>query len=124
LGRLRESCERFEKLSAKDDVLKLVEENLFFHDIILEAAESEALSRMLRNLVELPLVYTSYFLYSLEQKLISEHYHRQLVKAFESRDAARAELLMKEHIKEGGEFLVARLRSTPTSGYTETQIGG
>lgn len=124
LGRLRESCERFEKLRAKDDVLKLVEENLFFHDTILEVAGSEALSRMLRNLVELPLVYKSYFWYSSEQKLISEHYHRQLVKAFESRDAARAELLMREHIQEAGEFLVGQLRSTPTTGYTEAQIDG
>lgn len=119
LGRLSESYHRFEKLRAKDDVAKLVEENLFFHDTILEAAESESLSRTLRNLVEIPLIYRTYFWYSSEQKLISEHYHRQLLKALEMRDAGRAELLMKEHVREAGEFLVAQNRPTPATNSTE-----
>ncbi len=122
LSRLNESCHRFEKLRSKDDVVKLVEENLFFHDTILEAAESESLSRTLRNLVELPLLYKAYFWYSPEQKLISEHYHRQLLRAFEARDAARAERLMKEHIREAGEFLAAQIRAGSATGSAEPQV--
>ncbi len=124
LSRLGESCHRFEKLRAKDDVVKLVEENLFFHDTILKAAESESLSRTLRNLVELPLLYKVYFWYSPEQKLISEHYHRQLLKAFETQDTARAERLMKEHICEAGEFLAAQIRAGSATGPTEPQVRG
>ena len=112
LARLRESCDRFVELRAEDDVAELVEENVSFHNIVLEAAGSERLAQMVRKVIELPLVYRSYFWYSAEQKLISEHYHRQLTTALAARDAERAELLMKEHVLEARDFLVARLRAS------------
>lgn len=114
LDRLRESCERFVALRAEDDVTDLVRENLSFHNVILEAAGSERLVQMVRKVIELPLVYRSYVWYSPEQKLISEHYHRQLTAALTAHDAERAELVMKEHILEARDFLIAQLRtSTP-----------
>jgi DNA-binding GntR family transcriptional regulator len=110
IERLRESCERFVVLRDGDDIADLVEENLFFHTTILEAAGSERLPQMVRKVIEVPLVYRSYFWYSPEQKLISEHYHRQLTSAFTARDAERAELVMKEHVLEAGDFLVAKVK--------------
>ena len=68
--------------------------------------------------MDLPLVYKAYFWYSLEQKLISEHYHQQLVNALEGRDTHRAELIMKEHVLEARDFLVAHLRSQMSSSAT------
>jgi DNA-binding GntR family transcriptional regulator len=65
---------------------------------------------MVRSVIELPLVYRSYLWYSAEQKLISEHYHRQIAKALEDRDAERAELIMKEHVYEARDLLAASLR--------------
>ena len=116
LDRLRESCERFVALRAEDDVTDLVRENLSFHNVILEAAGSERLVQMVRKVIELPLVYRSYVWYSPEQKLISEHYHRQLTAALTAHDAERAELVMKEHILEARDFLIAQLRtSTPVT---------
>jgi DNA-binding GntR family transcriptional regulator len=110
IERLRESCERFVVLRDGDDIADLVEENLFFHTTILEAAGSERLAQMVRKVIEVPLVYRSYFWYSPEQKLISEHYHRQLTSAFTARDAERAELVMKEHVLEARDFLVAKVK--------------
>jgi DNA-binding GntR family transcriptional regulator len=110
IERLRESCERFVVLRDGDDIADLVEENLFFHTTILEAAGSERLAQMVRKVIEVPLVYRSYFWYSPEQKLISEHYHRQLTSAFSARDAERAELVMKEHVLEARDFLVAKVK--------------
>ena len=122
LDRLRESCERFVALRAEDDVTDLVRENLSFHNVILEAAGSERLVQMVRKVIELPLVYRSYVWYSPEQKLISEHYHRQLTAALTAHDAERAELVMKEHILEARDFLIAQLRtSTPV---TDMEEGG
>ena len=116
LDRLRESCERFVALRAEDDVTDLVRENLSFHNVILEAAGSERLVQMVRKVIELPLVYRSYVWYSPEQKLISEHYHRQLTAALTAHDAERAELVMKEHVLEARDFLIAQLRtSTPVA---------
>ena len=58
---------------------------------------------------QLPLVYRSYVWYSPEQKRISAHYHRQLTSALAARDAERAEIVMKEHVFEARDFLVAHV---------------
>ena len=105
--RLRASCERFAALRAAEDVDELVAENLVFHDTILEAAGSERLTALVRGVVQLPLVYRSYHWYSPEQRLISDHYHRQLAAALAGRDAERAEMVMKEHVLEARDFLIA-----------------
>lgn len=109
-SRLHESNERFAKLRVVDDVRDLIKENFVFHSIVLDAAGSERLASLVRNVIVLPLVYKSYAWYSGEQKLISEHYHRRLAHALEAGDAERAELIMKEHVFEARDFLVARLK--------------
>jgi DNA-binding GntR family transcriptional regulator len=109
IERLRASCDRFESLRG-DDVRELVKENLFFHNTILEAAGSARTASMVRKVIELPLVYKSYIWYSPDQKRISAHYHRQITKALEVGDAERAELVMKEHVYEGRDILVAHVR--------------
>ena len=103
------SCDRFEEL-AEGDVRALVKENFVFHNAILEAAGSARVASMVRKVTELPLVYKSYIWYSPEQRRISAHYHRQITRALESRDAERAELVMKEHVFEARDLLVARVR--------------
>lgn len=103
------SCDRFEELS-DGDVRALVKENFVFHNAILEAAGSARVAGMVRKVTELPLVYKSYIWYSPEQRRISAHYHRQITRALESRDGERAELVMKEHVFEARDLLVARVR--------------
>lgn len=110
IRRLEGSCERFEQLRAADDLQDLVKENLFFHNVILDAAESTRLRGLVRKVIEVPLVYKSYYWYSVEQKLISQHYHRQLTRAFGTRDPERAEMIMKEHVLEARDFLLTQLR--------------
>ena len=110
---LRESCERFDALSGEaDDLRELVRENLVFHSTIHESAGSARLEAMVRKVIELPLVYKSYIWYSPDQKRISAHYHRQITTALEAGDSERAELIMKEHVYEARDLLVAHLRGT------------
>ena len=109
LSELRASCERFDALG-RGDVRALVGENLFFHNTILDAAGSARLASMVRKVIELPLVYKSYIWYSPDQQRISAHYHRQLTRALEARDGERAELIMKEHVFEARDLLVAHVR--------------
>lgn len=109
VARLEESCARFDRLRADDDLLDLVKENIVFHNIVLEAASSERLSQMVRTVVEIPLVYKSYYWYSPEQKLISEHYHNQLARALRAGEAERAELVMRQHVLEARDFLLAQI---------------
>jgi DNA-binding GntR family transcriptional regulator len=111
IASLRESCERFDGLLADSaDMSALVKENLVFHQTILEHSGSARLTGMVRQVIELPLVYRSYVWYSPEQQRISAHYHRQITRALEARDAERAELVMKEHIFEARDLLLTHWR--------------
>lgn len=111
IRRLRESCDRFEALLYDGgDMSELVKENLVFHQTILDSSGSERLTSMVRQVIELPLVYRSYVWYSPEQQRISGHYHVQITRALEARDAERAELVMKEHIFEARDLLLTHWR--------------
>ena len=72
------------------------------------------------RVIELPLVYRSYIWYSPDQKRISVHYHRQIAHALSVGDAERAELVMKEHVFEARDVLVAHLRANPDLRLPET----
>lgn len=118
VDRLRESCVRLVALgdATADNVVQIVEENMFFHTTILQSAGSQRLSDMVRKVIELPLVYKSYVWYSPNQKRISEHAHEQLVYALSSRDADRAELIMRGHVYEARDLLVARMHAIADGG--------
>ena len=119
LEALRASCDRFDALDSEHELRELVRENMVFHSTILDIAGSTRLAGMVRRVIELPLVYRSYIWYSPEQKRISGHYHRQIVNALSVRDPERAELIMKEHVFEARDLLVARLRADPDGGGAE-----
>ena len=106
---LRTSCGRFETLAAEDELRAVVAENLFFHETIHDAAASSLLSEMVRQTIALPLVYRSFVWYSPEQFGASLHYHRQLVGAFERGEPERAEGIMKQHVLEALDTLVAHV---------------
>jgi DNA-binding GntR family transcriptional regulator len=108
--KLRRSCDRFEKLDAERELRELVRENMLFHQTIHDVAGSHRLATLVRQVIELPLVYRSYIWYSPEQKRFSEHYHRQITAALAAHDAERAELVMKEHVFEARDLLVSRVR--------------
>ena len=109
IARLEESCARFDRLRTEDGLRDLVKENLLFHNVILDAAGSDRLVPLVRKVIELPLVYRSFSWYSPEQKLISQHYHRQLTRALAAGDAKRAEMIMTEHVLEAQDFLLAQV---------------
>ncbi len=111
LEELRASCDRFAQLLADDDLPALVAENNLFHDTILQAAGSERLAGMVRQVVALPLVYKSYVWYSPAQASASLHTHRQLVTALEQGDGARAELVMREHVFEARDVLLRHVKA-------------
>jgi DNA-binding GntR family transcriptional regulator len=120
LAKLHKSCDRFESAGMLGTLKELVKENLFFHNTILDVAGSERISQLVRSVTELPLVYKSYLWYSPSQKLVSAHYHRQIVHALEAGDPERAESVMKQHVFEARDVLMTQVRasleaSAPTS---------
>jgi DNA-binding GntR family transcriptional regulator len=107
---LQRSCARFAAVE-DDDLSGLVRENQFFHNAILDISGSARLASMVRKVIKLPLVYNSYRWYSPEQKKVSVDYHRRLIEAFAARDPDQAERMMREHVLEARDVLVAGVRA-------------
>lgn len=111
---VEKSAARFLRLSKRRkgvEPRELVQENMLFHGTILEASAHPRLTGMVRNLIQLPLVYKAYIWYSHEQTVLSGHYHSQLARVLRRGDAERAELLMRDHVLEARDFLVEKVRS-------------
>jgi DNA-binding GntR family transcriptional regulator len=106
LDELRQSCARFAALLPAAHVPSLVGENNAFHETILDAAASERLKGMVRQVVAMPLVYSSYHWYSPDECAASHETHLRLVDAFQRRDALRAETVMRAHVLAARDLLV------------------
>ncbi|WP_224418361.1 MULTISPECIES: GntR family transcriptional regulator [unclassified Modicisalibacter] len=74
-------------------------ENQLFHQVILTAAGSVQLSRMVRMLVDSPITVGSYYLYSETEMQRSMQQHRDIIDAIERREARYAEDLMRVHLR-------------------------
>ena len=107
---LDESCSRFDALvEAADDFPALVAENGRFHGTLVTAARDPRLRDMLQTVVEVPLLYRAFTWYSPEQLHQSGHFHRSIARAVRFGDGERAERIMKEHILDARDVLIARL---------------
>jgi DNA-binding GntR family transcriptional regulator len=85
---------------------RLVACNGEFHGTVLRASGNVRLERLVQRTVQVPLVYKAFFLYGPEERVISNHYHRQILKALQVGDADRAEIVMREHVYEGRDFVI------------------
>ena len=97
---LRESCDRFKAIRSarRVDVAALADENMVFHDIILRAAGSERLARMVGEVTALPSIHKSYAAYTAEHRGIVEQAHREITSALRAGDANAAADLMHAHV--------------------------
>ncbi len=107
---LDQSCERFAASVKSNDVLALTHENSTFHRTILEVTHNTSLQDVVGSVARLPLIYRAYYWYSDHGRLIALHYHEQITRALEAKDTMRVEGLMKEHIYEARDTLVAQMR--------------
>jgi DNA-binding GntR family transcriptional regulator len=106
---LSDSCRRFARLLDGSDIGPLVAENFRFHAIVQDASGSASLASLIRSVTRLPLIYRSYYWYSSNEKLVAMHYHERITRAIEEREPARAAALMREHVLQSRDVLVARL---------------
>ena len=72
--------------------------NAEFHRLIMEAADSPRLATMGGLVIEPPLVFRTLARYSKGELSRSMHHHRELIEAFETRDADWARSVMRSHI--------------------------
>lgn len=93
-----------------EEIRRLVALNNEFHGTIVEASRNRRLARLMRRTVELPLVFKAFFWYTPHERAISNHYHRQILYALEAGDGERAEIIMREHVYEGRDFVIRALK--------------
>jgi DNA-binding GntR family transcriptional regulator len=121
--KLRESCDRLERLPADASLRELVDENLVFHLTVLEATGSARLAGMMRTIIEIPLVYRSHIWYSDDREEIAARY-REITNALEAHDAANAELLMWQHIDQARRTLAAQAGASEEPAAAPARPGG
>lgn len=115
LRRLRELCAEMDGLVGRfsnheEETRTLVSLNNEFHGTIVASSRNKRLERLIRSTVEIPLVFKAFFWYGPRERMISNHYHRQIVYALEARDSERAEIIMREHVYEGRDFVIKALK--------------
>lgn len=116
LSRLREYVSEQAGISpeSSDDregaIRRIVDVNQRFHGAIVAASRNGRLGKLIQRTVEVPLVFKAFYLYTPEERAISNHYHRQILAAIEQRDGERAEIVMREHVYEGRDIVIKALR--------------
>jgi DNA-binding GntR family transcriptional regulator len=93
----------------EEEIWTLVGLNQEFHGTIVEASRNRRLKRLISRTVEIPLMFKSFFWYTPHERVISNHYHRQILEALVGGDADRAEIIMREHVYEGRDFVIRAL---------------
>ena len=114
LERLRELAGEMEGLPGRfddheEEIRALVALNQEFHGTIAEASRNRRLERLINRTVEIPLMFKAFFWYTPHERTISNQYHRQILEALEKGDADRAEIMMREHVYEGRDFVIGAL---------------
>lgn len=94
----------------EEEIRWLVTTNQEFHGVIITASRNGRLEKLVRRTVEVPLMFKAFFWYTPHERTISRHYHRQILGALESGDAERAEIVMREHVYEGRDFVIKALK--------------
>ena len=114
LARLQELAGQMEGLGGRfenheEEIRTLVALNQEFHGAIVEASRNKRLQHLISRTVEIPLMFKTFFWYTPHERVISNHYHRQILHALGEGDADRAEIVMREHVYEGRDFVIAAL---------------
>lgn len=102
LEELNELCNKMEKAVAKRSANQLEEistNNRRFHRILIEAARGQRLSRILTQVIEMPLMLDTYNRFSTDDMNRSMRHHRELTVALTARDGDWAEAVMRVHIQ-------------------------
>ena len=115
LERLRELAGEMEGLPGRfddheEEIRALVALNQEFHGTIVQASRNGRLEHLINRTIELPLMFKAFFWYSPQERTISNRYHRRILESLENGDADRAEIIMREHVYEGRDFVLGALK--------------
>ena len=93
----------------KERIRCLVNANQDFHHTIVAASRNRRLEKMVRRTMQIPMVLKAFSWYRPIERAVTNHQHRKVLRALESGDAQRAELVITEHIYEGRDVILRAL---------------
>lgn len=98
IGRLKRAAKDFELVLDSEDITKIAEADVAFHDIIYLATDNRRLIQLLNNLREQMYRYRVEYLKQKEchPKLLSEH--QDIIMAIENGEQDRAAIITSQHI--------------------------
>ncbi len=72
----------------------------------MAASRNRRLEKLVRRTVQIPMVLKSFSWYRLSERAVTNYQHRRIVRALESGDAGRAELVITDHNYEGRDVIL------------------
>lgn len=82
-------------------IREVTELNNEFHRLIQQASRNSRLQRVVRTVVDVPLVFRSFYWYTESELSEAAREHEEIIKALAARDGDRSETLMRSHITRG-----------------------
>lgn len=107
---LKEAAKDFESILDSEDITKIAEADVAFHDIIYLATDNQRLIQLLNNLREQMYRYRVEYLKQKEwhPKLLAEH--QDIIQAIENRERDKAASITSQHIDNQVEAVIDILR--------------
>lgn len=107
---LEKACEAFQEATQKGDLKEIARQDVFFHDVIVEAAENDRLLQLMHMLSEQMFRYRFEYIKDVEQhaNLAKEHWaiYESIVKG----DVEKATTLSREHVDNQEASIMKQIR--------------
>lgn len=126
LDELSGLCDGMEKAFAKrrsDGIGEISRSNRRFHRIIIEATRGQRLSRILPQVIEMPLVLDTYYRFSTDDMNRSMRHHRELTLALAAHDPDWAKSVMRVHIQSARNVYLESIRRRGINGAVAAAAG-
>ncbi|WP_400163079.1 GntR family transcriptional regulator [Brevibacillus sp. TJ4] len=93
-----------------DRIQKIAAVNHLFHDAVVTASHNAHIHFHISKVVVVPIIYRSFFSYDAFQLRQSLQAHKTIFAAIQNQDPERARIAMHEHIFQGRDSVMRRLR--------------
>ena len=109
LRELQEASRKFAEAVQSEDLTKLAEADVNFHDLIYKATGNERLVQLLNNIREQMYRYRVEYLKDEEVRSSLVEEHNRLWKALKERDAEQAARITQEHIERQQAYIMENI---------------
>jgi len=107
---LDDKIEEFQRHLDRQDLKELTSINTDFHELLYALSRSPRLIKMIHGLRDEIFLLRKVILNSEEMAYLSNKDHKEIIKAIRKREAKKVEMLVREHILRGKEFVLNEIK--------------